>query len=228
MPDELDELRETVNKINSTLGVLCNLGGGPFEDEFSSFVETAVQDFKRLLPDVRNIYDRHKDTSFCRSTALNHGLCNARTWHDIVLQTAEGFVEGSRLLNSRNACQILHRSQYESGKVQIHLELESEYACKAKSPPPTKASALPLNLHLCDVPQTIKRDGFRDVVLIKNAEHWRLMQALIAAYPNAVPESKLKCIFQGRHDRDNYTRALKNSIDAIGLTIENWVLTAMK
>jgi len=228
MVNELDELRVTVNKMNGTLGVLCNLGCGPFEDEFSIYVETAVQDFRGLLPRVRNIYERHKDSWFDRRTVLNHGRCHARTWHDIVLQNVEEFIEGARLLNSRNACQILHRSQYESGKVQIHLELERESASKANVPdvrniPP--AETLPFNLRLCDVKQTLKRDGFTKSVTIPNEDHWRLMEALMAASPNAVPKSKLNQLgITTKGDRDNYPRALKNIIDDIGLTVEKWVL----
>ena len=90
------------------------------------------------------------------------------------------------------------------------------------------AEKLPFGLQRCDVPQTLKRDGFTKAVTIKNADHWKLMEALMTAFPNAVSEPKLKHIFQGPSDRDNYSRALKNSIDTLGLTIERWALTAMK
>jgi len=97
-----------------------------------------------------------------------------------------------------------------------------------RKPDAFRPQVLPFNLHRCDVPQALRRDGFDKVVTIKNADHWELMEALMAAFPNAVSEPKLKKIFQGPNDRDNYSRALKNAIDTIGLTVEKWVLTALK
>ena len=92
----------------------------------------------------------------------------------------------------------------------------------------TEVQVSPLNLRQCDVPQTLKRDGYLKPVTIQNLEHWRLMEALMAAYPKAVPETKLRQIVQGPNDRDNYRRALNNKIDDLGLTIENWVLIDVK
>ncbi|GEM_PF-2449209 len=225
---ELGVLTESIYKINELLSVLATLGGGPPEPEFSDIIETIIQDFRLLLPWVRIVYEARKDTWFNRVNVLKHGHCHARTWHDIVLQTAEGITEGSRLISSRHACKILHGSQYESGKIQIHLELERESASKANVPcagniPP--AETLPFNLRLCDVKQTLKRDGFTKSVTIPNEDHWRLMEALMAASPNAVPKSKLNQLgITTKGDRDNYPRALKNIIDDIGLTVEKWVL----
>ena len=92
------------------------------------------------------------------------------------------------------------------------------------TPPATTPPTLPFGLHLCDVRQTLKREGFRGVAKIPNEGHWELMEALIEASPNAVPESKLKQLNLSEDDRDNYRRALKSTIDAIGLTVERWVL----
>jgi len=93
-----------------------------------------------------------------------------------------------------------------------------------QTPPPPKVSTLPFNLHLCDVPQTLRRDGFPKVVTIPNEGHWNLMKALMAAFPNPVSESKRKHLFEGPNDSDNYSRKLKDTIDDIGLTVEKLVL----
>ena len=125
-------LTDSIYKLNELLGVLATLGGGPPEPEFSDIIETIIQDFRLLLPLVRLIYEAHKDAWFDRGNVLKHGHCHARTWHDIVLKTAEEFTEGSRLINSRNACKILYDSQYESGEIELQLELEREHAERSK------------------------------------------------------------------------------------------------
>ena len=35
------------------------------------------------------------------------------------------------------------------------------------------AKQLPFGLQRCDVPQTLKRDGFKKAVTIKNEDHWK-------------------------------------------------------
>lgn len=131
---ELRVLTQSISKINEDVGVLAILGGGPPEPEFQIVIDTIIQDFGILLPLVRTIYEARKDACFNTNNVLKHGHCHARTWHEIVLKNAEEFIEGSRLIHSRNACRILHDSQYESGKLKIHLELEFEQASKAASP----------------------------------------------------------------------------------------------
>jgi hypothetical protein len=128
---ELRVLTDSVCKFNENLGVLNILGGGPPEPEFDSIIGTIVQDFRILLPRVRTIYEARKDAWFITNNVLKHGFCHARTWHDIVLRNAEEVTEGSRLITARHACRLLHDSEYESDKIQIHLELEFEYAGKA-------------------------------------------------------------------------------------------------
>ena len=127
---ELRVLTESIFKINENLSVLAILGGGPPDPEFDSVVDTITQDFRVLLPWVRMIYEARKDQWFDRGNVLQHGYCHARTWHELVLKNAEEFTEGARLISARRACRLLHDSQYESGKVQIHLELEFEHAGK--------------------------------------------------------------------------------------------------
>lgn len=87
---------------------------------------------------------------------------------------------------------------------------------------------LPFNLQRCDVPQTLKRSG-GDPVTIRNEDYWKLMEALMAAHPNAVPESKLKHFFPYNADqRKNARKKLNDLIDSLGLTVSNWVLTEVK
>ena len=90
------------------------------------------------------------------------------------------------------------------------------------------AELLPFNLQRCDVPQTLKCSG-GDPVTIQNEDYWKLMEALMGAYPNAVPESKLKHLFPYNVDqRKNARKKLNELIDSLGLTVSNWVLTEVK
>ncbi len=89
--------------------------------------------------------------------------------------------------------------------------------------PATADSQLPFGLLRCDVPQTLKRPGFQPVT-ISNEDYWKLMQALISAYPNAVPESKLKQMFPYPNDRKNNPKKLRDIIDTLGLTVKKWTL----
>ena len=81
-------------------------------------------------------------------------------------------------------------------------------------------SNLPFGLHPCDVPQTLKRLKYKPVE-IKNNDYWKLMEALMAAAPNAVATSKLEHLFPYPHGRKNAVRHLKNIINPLGLTVEN-------
>ena len=86
-----------------------------------------------------------------------------------------------------------------------------------------QSSMLPFGLQRCDVPQTLKREGHKPV-LIQNDDYWNLMEALMAAHPNAVSESKLKHLFSYPNDRKNNPKKLREIINTIGLTVEGWVL----
>ena len=83
---------------------------------------------------------------------------------------------------------------------------------------------LPFGLELCDVQQSLKRVGRKKTVTIRNEEYWRLMQALMEAAPNAIPESKLKHLFSSKSDRDNAPKKLREIIHDFGLTVKNWTL----
>jgi len=93
---------------------------------------------------------------------------------------------------------------------------------------PATPPTLPFRLHLCDVPQTLKRDGFKEVITLQNEDYWKLMQSLMAAYPNAVRKSKLNQLFRFPNDRKNHPKKLRDIIDALGLTVQNWTLTDAK
>lgn len=89
------------------------------------------------------------------------------------------------------------------------------------------AEQLPFGLHRCDIPQTLKREGYKPV-LIQNDAYWKLMEALMAAAPNAVAESKLQHLFPHKSDRDNAPKKLRNIIDSLGLTVKSWVLMELE
>jgi len=93
---------------------------------------------------------------------------------------------------------------------------------------PATPPTLPFRLHLCDVPQTLKRDGFKNPVTITNPVYWSLMEALIDAAPNAIPKAKLQRLFSYPNDRNNSPKKLRDIIDALGLTVQNWTLTDAK
>ena len=91
------------------------------------------------------------------------------------------------------------------------------------------AEGLPFGLQRCDVPQTLKRDGYKKAFTVKNDDAWKLMEASMAAYPNAVPESKLTHLFPyTAEQRKNARKILIPSINSLGLTVSKWVLTEAK
>lgn len=90
-----------------------------------------------------------------------------------------------------------------------------------------QTATLPFDLAFCDVPQTLKRKNFNPVT-IANSDYWKLMEALMTAWPNAVPESKLNHLFQHSSERKNHPKKLREIIDDLGLTISNWTLSELK
>lgn len=88
----------------------------------------------------------------------------------------------------------------------------------------SSVQSLPFGLQLCDVEQSLKRIGYRQTITIQNREHWQFLEALMAAAPNAVAESKFKHLNMNRNDRDNYSRALKMSLSDLGLTVKRMAL----
>lgn len=138
---ELQAFSESIFKINEELSLLATLGGGPPEPEFNQWIKTAVQDLQILLPCVRRIYEARKDQWFEQNNVLKHGYCYAQTWHELVLNSAVEFIEGVRLIGAGHACKLLRESEYESGRVQIHLKLEIAHAGKAISQAGRKTDA---------------------------------------------------------------------------------------
>ena len=84
------------------------------------------------------------------------------------------------------------------------------------------AEVLPFGLQRCDVPQTLKRAEFRPVT-IRNEVHWNLMQALMAAYPNALSEKTKKELFKFPNEQGNAKR-LRSVLYDLGLTFHEWTL----
>ena len=124
----LNELTRSACRINGELRLLARIGSGPLESEFDGEMEEIGQDLVIMLPLIQMIYNARKHHWFNQSDVLNHGKVYARTWHELVLKTAEKFTNDARLVNARNACRLLHDSQYESDKIDIHLELEFDRA----------------------------------------------------------------------------------------------------
>lgn len=99
---------------------------------------------------------------------------------------------------------------------------------RTQVPPQSRETkTLPFGLQRCDVEQTLKRQGWQPVT-IANEDYWRLMEALMAAAPNAVPEATLQRLFTYPNDRDNAPKKLRNIIDALGLTIKKWTLQELE
>ena len=96
-------------------------------------------------------------------------------------------------------------------------------ASDGRKPEGKQNTKLPFGLQLCDVPQTLKRPAHTPVG-IENADYWDLMQSLMAAWPNAVPETKLKQLFPYPNGRKNASQKLRTIIDSLGLTFEKWML----
>lgn len=88
-------------------------------------------------------------------------------------------------------------------------------------------SNLPFGLQPCDVPQTLKR-AKHNPVAIENIDYWKLMEALMAAAPNAVPESKLNLLFPYKNDRENAPKKLRDIIYLLGLTVKKWTLMELE
>ena len=215
--------------------MLATLGGGPPEPLFNDVIDTITQDLKASLPWVSMIYEARKNQWFERNSVIKHGVSHARAWHEIVLKNAGEFVDGARLINARNACRILHDSQYEASKIEIHLELEFEDATKtiqterkpdANQPIPD-AEKLPFGLQRCDVPRWLKRPGFDKPVEIPEV-YSAAMEALMNAAPNAVTDAKKDHLKASGCDTKNAPKKLRDVIDVIGLTIHDWTLRELK
>lgn len=222
---------------------ILDLFSGPFRDGINQVLIDRFAEYKGALGDCIG-----SNTHELAAIVL-HNLCgNARRregfppdesthWKKLsasekqVLQDVEESLNKQSLDLCKLATQVRLERQAVYSKTTQSLERHAEETVGQKTineKPIPDAEFLPFGLQRCDVPQSLKREGFKQAVTIKNADHWKLMEALMEAFPHAVSEHKLRRIFQGPNDRDNYSRALKNSIVTIGLTVEKWVLTAMR
>ncbi len=129
---------------------------------------------------------------------------------------SDGFPEAGTIAAAENLMTAVYR-------LELLLLLKPEIE-EAHLPDLHAAEVLPFQLERCDVSQTLKRAGYRKPVIIKNDDYWKLMEALLAASPDAIPESKLKHLFQNKSDRDNAPKKLRGIIDSLGLTVKNWAL----
>ena len=118
------------------------------------------------------------------------------------------------------------QSRYQFNEKQLEkLQAEQVFAVPEYVKP--KLPALPFGLQHCDIPQTLKRNGWDDPVFVKNDDYWKLMEELMKASPNAIPESKLKHLFVNRNDRENAPKQLRFIISSLGLTVKDWTLTEL-
>lgn len=140
-------------------------------------------------------------------------------WDDVSPAVQHAIAEKERSLNQLRG----------EGWLKLGAALRTERVLLLRAITPNlPVESLPFNLQQCDVPQTLKRSG-GDPVTIQNEDYWKLMEALMAAHPNAVPESKLKHLFPYNADqRKNARKKLNELIDSLGLTVSNWVLTEVK
>ncbi len=84
------------------------------------------------------------------------------------------------------------------------------------------AEVLPFGLKRCEVPQTLKRREFKPVT-IRNEVQWKLMEALMAAYPNALSRETKASLFDSPNDQGNAKR-LRPVLHDLGLTYHDWTL----
>lgn len=107
------------------------------------------------------------------------------------------------------------------------VEQTAKQTIQQTIPPAETDEQLPFGLMKFDVPQAMKREGYKPVT-IWNEDYWKLMEALMAAWPNAVPESKLKQMYVNKNDRKNAPKKLREIIDSLGLTVTKWTLMELK
>ena len=154
-------------------------------------------------------------------------LCKAFEYLDWkqrpTIVAAKEFIDPSRAVNLTNtAVEKLRVLQDLKGS-----KVDEQESTATNNGRQTNAEILPFSLQRCDVKQTLKRPNFQSVT-IANVDYWNLMEALMAAAPNAVAEAKLQHLFPYPNDRKNNPKKLREIINTIGLTIGNWVLKECK
>jgi hypothetical protein len=90
-----------------------------------------------------------------------------------------------------------------------------------------EAEALPFGLQRCDVPRWLRRAGFDAPVEIPEV-YSEVMEALMAAAPNAVTGAKRNHLKACGYDTKNAPKKLRDVIDVIGLAIDGWTLRALE
>jgi hypothetical protein len=123
-----------------------------------------------------------------------------------------------------NLPKMFDRFRTEVERLELRLSLKDHQALSNPVVEGPMVKELPLGLHKCDVPQTLRRDGYKNPVFIRNDAYWDLMEALIAAWPNSIAEGKLQHLFPHRSDRDNSPKKLRQIIGSLGLTVKTWTL----
>ena len=122
---------EGIGKLNNALGMLSLLGCKKVaKEDVSAVVEAFAKLNDIATPLLRQIFEYHGYHWVNLDAVIEHGHNYARSWTEVVLQTAEQFAFVSKNLDTEQACEILYSGGYESGKVQCHLELEFERAGK--------------------------------------------------------------------------------------------------
>ncbi len=89
------------------------------------------------------------------------------------------------------------------------------------------ADKLPFGLQRCDVPRWLRRPEFDKPIEIPEV-YSAVMEALMASAPNAVTDAKKSHLKASGYDTKNAPKKLRDVIDAIGLTVENWTLKDLK
>lgn len=89
------------------------------------------------------------------------------------------------------------------------------------------AEKLPFGLQRCDVPRWLRRPEFDKPIEIPEV-YSAVMEALMASAPNAVTDAKKSHLKASGYDTKNAPKKLRDVIDAIGLTVENWTLKDLK
>ena len=89
------------------------------------------------------------------------------------------------------------------------------------------AEKLPFGLQRCDVPRWLRRPEFDKTIEIPEV-YSAVMEALMAAAPNAVTDAKKSCLKASGYDTKNAPKKLREVIDAIGLTVDAWTLRELE
>ncbi len=226
-PEELEESGRCIN-VNRLYWA------GPKDFDFSGFVESAYETYaawqiarqineeisqihgEALLPLILVLEGIGSQDLIAGSDPVDK-LSKACDAFNRAIKLVESFVREKELRaqNTLQRRQDAHGFMARSIAAEERKQEESEEQTNKK---------LPFGLELCDVPQALKRIGYKNVVTIANLDYWNLMKALMKAFPNPVAETTLNLICPGENDRDNHRRKLNDILDDIGLKVQKWKL----